>query len=225
MSQTTGETLDLFVPDGDVPLAVRVYRHPDAGAAPQPTIVCAGSWLTVKEQMAETYAARLAAVGYTAVTFDFAGFGASGGVLRQAEVPVRKIANLVAVVDFLRTTSWADPDRVGVLAVCASAQYALGAVARGLPVAALVSVAGWFHDQKSVAPLYGGEDGIAERLARTSSAVTAYSQTGELSLVPAYAPDDPRAGMSMEMDYYGNPARGAVAQWTNEMSELSWGTG
>ena len=53
MSQTIGETFDVFVPDGDVPLAVRVYRHPDADAASQPTVVCAGSWLTVKEQMAE----------------------------------------------------------------------------------------------------------------------------------------------------------------------------
>jgi hypothetical protein len=28
--------------------------------------------------------------------------------------------------------------------------------------------------------------------------------------------------MMFEMDYYGNPARGAVKEWANEMAEPSW---
>jgi hypothetical protein len=46
-----------------------------------------GSWLTVKEQMPHTYASRLAALGCTAFTFDFTGFGQSGGAARQLEHP------------------------------------------------------------------------------------------------------------------------------------------
>jgi uncharacterized protein len=34
-----------------------------------------GSWLTVKEQIATTYARRLAERGYTGFVFDFSGFG------------------------------------------------------------------------------------------------------------------------------------------------------
>jgi fermentation-respiration switch protein FrsA (DUF1100 family) len=28
--------------------------------------------------------------------------------------------------------------------------------------------------------------------------------------------------MSFEMDYYANPARGAVKEWSNQMAETSW---
>ena len=138
-------TRDLIVPDGDVPLAVRIHAPDDPhldGEANLPAVVVTGSWLTVKEQMPDLYAARLAERGFLAVTFDFAGFGASGGGLRQTEIPVRKMRNLAAVVDWLRCQSGVDGERIGVLGVCASAQYALGALARGLPVSAL--------DRKSV---------------------------------------------------------------------------
>ncbi len=215
---------DLVVPDGDVPLAVRLHL-PDAGhdrSGSLPAVVVTGSWLTVKEQMPDLYAARLAEKGFVAVTFDFAGFGASGGSLRQTEIPVRKMRNLGAVVDWLRSTSGVDSQRIGVLGVCASAQYTLGALARGLPVAAFVSVAGWFHDQDSLAPFYGGADGVAERLDRAEAAVRALVGGGDARLAPAYGPGDDRAGMMMEMDYYANPARGAVPSWRNEMNELSW---
>lgn len=219
-------TRDLIVPDGDVPLAVRIHAPDDfpvEGDVRLPAVVVTGSWLTVKEQMPDLYAARLAAQGFVAVTFDFAGFGASGGGLRQTEIPVRKMRNLAAVVDWLRCESGIDGDRIGVLAVCASAQYTLGALARGLPVSAFVSVAGWFHDRASVAAFYGKEDGVTERLSRAEAAAHAVSDGEEPRLAPAYAPGDDQAGMAFEMDYYANPDRGAVPTWRNEMSELTWG--
>jgi uncharacterized protein len=132
---------DTVVPDGDLPLSVRLHRA--AGdPRPAPAILVTGSWLTVKEQMPDLYARRLAQRGFTAITFDFAGFGSSGGGLRQAELPVSKMRNLFAVVDWVRTLSAVDADRIGLLGVCASAQYGLGAMARGLSVASFVSVAG-----------------------------------------------------------------------------------
>jgi uncharacterized protein len=30
------------------------------------------------------------------------------------------------------------------------------------------------------------------------------------------------AGMFFELDYYANPARGVVKEWTNQMAETSW---
>ena len=60
------------------------------------------------------------------------------------------------------------------------------------------------------------------RLARAGAAARRFTATGDLSLVPAYAAGDDRAGMSAEMDYYANPSRGAVPEWRNEMSELTW---
>jgi fermentation-respiration switch protein FrsA (DUF1100 family) len=213
--------LNTMVSAGDVPLAVRVHR-PDADPTePLPTVVVMGSWLTVREQMADHYAAALAARGLAAVTFDFAGFGASGGTLRQTEQPARKVADLTAVTRYLAGLSTV-AGRPGVLGVCASAQYALAALAAGAPVASFASVAGWFHDARSVAAFYGGAPGVTARLDRADDAARRFTTTGTLDTVPAYAPGDDRAGMTVEMDYYANPDRGAVPAWTNAMTELTW---
>ena len=106
--------------------------------------------------------------------------------------------------------------------MCASAQYALRAAAGSARIASLVSVAGWFHDAASVAPFYGGEAGVSRRLERANDALAEYHRSGKLRMVPAYAAGDERAGMSFEMDYYANPARGAVKEWSNQMAEPSW---
>lgn len=208
--------------DGDVPLAARVHRRGDDPSAPQPAVIVMGSWLTVKEQMADLYAAALAERGYTAITFDFAGFGASGGTLRQTELPMRKVANLAAAVAWVSSLSFVRPGGPGVLAVCASAQYTLAAMAAGVPVRSFASVAGWFHDAPSIATFYGGAEGVAARLDRAAAAADAYLSDGHLTTVPAYAAGDDRAGMFVEMDYYASPDRGAIPQWRNEMTELTW---
>lgn len=213
---------DIVLPVAGVPLAVRIHRPEGDPAEPLPAVIVTGSWLTVKEQMPDHYAAALTGRGYAAVTFDFAGFGASGGPLRQTEAPHRKIDELTAVSRFVAGLSTTAPGGPGVLAVCASAQYAVAALAAGAPIASLVSVAGWFHDLRSVAAFYGGPDGVADRLARADAAARRFAATGELDVVPAYAPGDDRAGMAAEMDYYANPERGAVPAWRNEMTELTW---
>jgi hypothetical protein len=172
--------------------------------------------------MASLYARRLVERGYTAFAFDFSGFGESQGAPRQTEMPARKIDDIIAAAKFLRTLACVDPERVGAVAICASAQYTLAALASGAGLRSWASVAGWFHDPASVAGFYGGESGVAERLSRARAAVERYVSTGELGLVPAYAPGDERAGMSFELDYYGSAERGALPAWKNEMSELTW---
>jgi len=207
---------------GDVRLAGRVFRNTDQIDVRQPAVIVTGSWLTVKEQMAETYARRLAERGYTAFTFDFTGFGESGGAPRQAEIPDRKIADLVAAADFVSTLSIVEPGTLAHLAICASAQYGLAALARGSQVQRFISVAGWYHDPASVAPFYGGPSGIASRVERARGAIDRYAASGSVDTVPAYRAGDENAAMFFELDYYGNPARGAVPAWKNEMATLSW---
>jgi len=208
--------------NGDVPLAARVYRDTDDDLERQPAVLVTGSWLTVQDQMPDHYARALAARGYTVFTFDFAGFGASGGTLRQAEIPARKIADIATAARFVSNLSFVKPGGVGQLAVCASAQYALAAIAGGAPIASFASVAGWFHDTASVAPFYGGRPGVDARLERARAALAAFTATGEVATVPAYEAGNDQAAMFFELDYYTDPARGAVATWRNEMAELSW---
>jgi uncharacterized protein len=207
---------------GGVPLAGRMHRDPAAGVERQPAVLVTGSWLTVKEQMPDRYAAELAARGYTALTFDFAGFGESGGEPRQFESPTRKMADLAAAAAYARSLSLVTTGPPALLAVCASAQYGLAAAASGLELAAFCSVAGWFHDLSTAAPLYGGMDGVTERLDRADAALVRYLRDGEVVTVSAYDPEDERAGMPMPLSYYADADRGAVAAWTNAMAEMSW---
>jgi dienelactone hydrolase len=145
----------VFISDG-VPLAGTFVRNSASLSARQRCVVVTGSWLTVKEQMALVYARALAQRGFAAFTYDFCGWGASDGALRHWELPTQKARDMVAAVDFVSSLSFAGP-KVGYLAVCASAQYALRAAAGSARLASLVTVAGWFHDATSVAPFYGGE--------------------------------------------------------------------
>src|SRR5687768_6789410 len=108
-----------------VPLAGRILRNTASFDERQRAVIAMGSWLTVKEQMASIYARRFAQLGYTALVFDFAGFGQSHGEPRRTEMPARKIADIEAAVQFLRTLAFVEPDRIGCIAVCASAQYTL----------------------------------------------------------------------------------------------------
>lgn len=207
---------------GDTPLAGRLYRNTTRWDVRQPAVIVTGSWLTVKEQMPQLYATRLAERGYAAFTFDFTGFGESGGALRQAEIPDRKIADLIAAADFLTTVSLVEPDTIAHLAVCASAQYGLAAIARGSRVSRFASVAGWFHDEPSVAGFYGGQSGVEARLIAARDAAKRYETDGVVEMVPAYQAGDESAAMFFELDYYANPARGAVPSWKNQMATLSW---
>lgn len=204
------------------PLIGRLYRNtPDLNTR-QPAVVVTGSWLTVKEQMPAVYAKRLAGLGYTAFTFDFAGFGESQGTPRQCEMPLRKIADIKAAAHFMHTQSFTQAGRVGHLANCASAQFTLAAIADGAPIASFASVAGWFHDANSVAPFYGAAEGVRLRLGRAQAAIERFIATGETVMAPAYRAGDDRAAMFFPLDYYERRERGVVPAWKNEMAEMTW---
>jgi uncharacterized protein len=208
-------------PAGGVWLAGRLYGAGDPFER-RPGVVVTGSWLTVKEQMAGRYAVELARRGYTALTFDFAGWGDSRGELRHVESPASKIADIGAAAAYLSSRSFVAPGGVAHVGICTSAQYALAAVAAGAPIRSFAAVAGWFHDTSTVAPFYGGRTGVEERLQRADAAIERFVASGEVLTVPAYAPGDDRAGMFLELDYYADPARGAVPSWPNIMAEMSW---
>ena len=215
------ETPVVFDSQG-VPLSGRILRNTASLTERQPAVIVIGSWLTVKEQMATTYGRRLAESGCTAFVFDFTGFGESEGEPRQAELPARKIADIRAAAEFLRTLAFVDADRIGAVAICASAQYTLAALAQGAPIRSWASVAGWFHDPASVAPFYGGAPGVTRRVERAREALERYAATRETLIAPAYEPGNERAGMHFDLDYYAQPSRGAIPAWPNAMAEMTW---
>jgi hypothetical protein len=210
----------IVFPGGDSMLAGIIVRNEENPVAPG--VIVSGSWLTVKEQMALLYARRLAALGYCTFVFDFAGFGESRGEPRQAEIPERKIGDILAAAEFFSSLSVCTPGDVAWVAVCASAQYVLRAIARGAPISVFASVAGWFHNAETIALFYGGSSGVARRIALARDDVKAFLRSGPRTMARAYAPGDETAGMHFPLDYYANPTRGAITAWKNEMAPMSW---
>jgi hypothetical protein len=96
------------------------------------------------------YAIELARRGYTALTFDFAGWGDGGGELRHVGSPASKIADIGAAA-CLSSRSFVAPGGVAHVGICTSGRYALAAVAAGAPIRSFAAVVGWFHDTSTVA--------------------------------------------------------------------------
>lgn len=190
-----------------------------------PGVVVTGSWLTVKEQMPARYAALLRERGFAALTFDFKNFGASEGSPREVESPWSKAEDIVNAAAFLRSTPGIDPERVSILAVCASAGYAALALTAGARFSSAAFVAPWLHDAEIVRSLYGGDAAVRERMEAAEEARAAYARSGDVAYVPAVSNADPSAAMYAPgdvFDYYLNPARGAVPTWGARFATMAW---
>lgn len=187
-----------------------------------PGVLVGGSWTTVKEQMADLYARRLAERGFAAMSFDYRFYGESTGEPRQYESPEAKIADVRSAAAFLASHPAVDHGRVGGLAVCASAGYFAHAIAGGAPLRSYATVAAWLHDPATVGAFYGGEEGVGRRVALGNAAREKFERTGEVDYVPAQSDREENAAMFFPIDYYMNPARGNVPAWTNRFAVMSW---
>lgn len=187
-----------------------------------PVAIVTGSWTTVKEQMSGLYAQKLSEQGYAVLTFDFRNFGESGGKARNFESPANKIADIKNAVTFLRTLKAVDRERIAGLGICASAGYMAIATAQDPRIKTFIAIAPWLHNPNLVQLVYGGESGVNQRLAAAKIAKNKFIQTGEVETVPAISTTNSQAAMFGDFDYYLNPKRGAIPQWSNGFAVMSW---
>lgn len=139
--------------------------------------------------------------------------------------PRRKAEDIRNALLFLRTRAEVDPERAGVLAIGASAGYSALAALDEPAVKSIVMVAPWLHDAAIVKEMYGGDAGVAERLAKARAAGEHYVMTGTVDYVPAASNSDPTAAMYASgdaLDYYLNPKRGAIPQWGARFAVMAW---
>ncbi|MFG2006538.1 alpha/beta hydrolase [Spirillospora sp. NPDC048911] len=200
-------TGNLFLPDGD---------------GPAPGIVVAGTWTSVKEQMADRYAEQLADRGFAALSFDFTGYGESEGEPRDFESPEQKIRDIHNAVTFLAAHDAVDGERLGALGVCAAAMYMSANAVDDPRIKSVSLVAPWLHDPEICRGAYGGAEGVAERIEAAEAARAKYEASGEVEYVPVVSGTDPRAAMPMEVDFYLNPDRGGIPEWPNRFAVMAW---
>jgi fermentation-respiration switch protein FrsA (DUF1100 family) len=81
----------------------------------------------VKEQSANLYATKLAEQGFVTMSLDLSFWGESDGQPRNAVSPDIYAEDFSAAVDFLRTQSFVDKERIGAVGICGSGSFVISA--------------------------------------------------------------------------------------------------
>ncbi|WP_434447036.1 alpha/beta hydrolase [Lentzea sp. E54] len=116
----------ITIPRGPIELVADLHLPDDIDASvPLRAVVLSTPGSSVKEQIGANYASRLAARGIAALVFDPAYQGRSGGEPRDLEDPYRRGEDISYAIDALSTIPGIDPERIGVLGICAGGGYAV----------------------------------------------------------------------------------------------------
>ncbi|AIY66378.1 alpha/beta hydrolase [Pseudoalteromonas piratica] len=188
-----------------------------------PAVIVSGSWTTVKEQMAGLYAKKLSEQGFIALAFDFRNFGESEGKIPFYENPQQKVADIKSAVSFLQAHANVNNEKIGALGICAGSMYTLIAASEDNRIKSVVTAASWLHDAEAVKMFYAGEQGVSAKIRQAQKAKQKFQKTGEIDYIPSISTTDESAAMFGPYDYYLNPERGAVSQWSNDkFAVMSW---
>lgn len=211
--ESEGKTIvgTLFLPAG--------YQ---AGERP-PVVIVDGPWTQVKEQVGYRYSEALAKRGFAALAFDHRYYGESGGDPRQLESSKAKIKDIQNAITFLSSPDGLNSDQIGLLGVCAAAGNMAFVASRNERIGAFATIASWLQHPETTLMVYGGEEGVQDRINKAERALKEYRQSGEMQYVKAYdASEDSDAAMFFPLDYYGNPERGAIDEWENCFAVAGW---
>ncbi|TCK33296.1 alpha-beta hydrolase superfamily lysophospholipase [Paraburkholderia sp. BL8N3] len=120
----------------DHDIAVTV-RH-QAIDARQPVVILCHGFCGIQELLLPRFAETFVEAGYAAVTFDYRGFGASGGE-RGRLVPSMQIDDIHTVIAFVKTLRCIDADRIGLWGTSLGGGHVFAAAASDPSIKAVIS--------------------------------------------------------------------------------------
>ena len=134
-----------------------------------------------------------------------------------------KKADVKNAVSYLETLSEVDNSKIGAFGVCAGAMYTLMAASEDDRIKSVVTTASWLHDAEAVKLFYGGEEGVNAKINAAQEAKKEFAEYGTIQYIPSISTEDESAAMYGPYDYYLNPERGAIPEWSNDkFAVMSW---
>jgi fermentation-respiration switch protein FrsA (DUF1100 family) len=95
--------------------------------ARHPAIIVGHPFGATKEQTSNLYATKMAEQGFVTLSFDLSFWGESDGLSRNVVLPDVYVEDFSAAADYLSSQSFVDRNRIGVIGVCASGAFSIGA--------------------------------------------------------------------------------------------------
>lgn len=194
-----------------------------------PAIVVVHPGGGVKEQTAGLYALKLAEQGFVTLAFDAAHQGASGGLPRFIDDPMKRVVDFYSAVDYLTTLPYVDDARLGALGVCAGSGITVKASMTDRRIKALAIVSG-IDSGAAARKGWDGKTSVSAML-DTLAKVGAQRSAEAGGAAPVYVPYVPALGdktaprdLQEAADYYLTD-RGSYPTSTNRMLMTSISTG
>jgi len=184
-------------------------------------IVCVHPGGGVKEQTAGVYAQRLAEQGFVTLAFDASHQGASGGMPRFLDDPMKRVGDIYSAVDYLTSLPYVDAERIGALGICAGSGAAVKAASterriKAIGTVSAVDVGAAFRKG------WDGKSPESDQIA-TLEAVAKQRTAEAAGGAPVYVPYVPNVGdttaprdLQEAADYYLTP-RGQHPNAPNKM--------
>ncbi|WGS48745.1 lysophospholipase [Paraburkholderia sp. D15] len=129
-------------------IALTVHR-PDVQDQNVPAIILCHGFCGIQEVLLPRFADAFVAAGYAAITFDYRGFGASGGEKGRL-VPAMQIEDIHTVIDFVKGLPQIDTARIALWGTSLGGAHVLAAAASDPSIKAVVSQLSFADGQQVV---------------------------------------------------------------------------
>ncbi|MBT2117458.1 alpha/beta fold hydrolase [Dyella sp. LX-66] len=164
---------------GESPLAATLHLPEQPG--PHAAVLLCHGFCGTQPLLLPAFAAAFAQAGYVAVTFDYRGFGESGGE-RGRLVPSMQIDDILAVLGWLKAHDQVDAQRIGLWGTSLGGGHVMGAAARDAGVRCVVSQLAFADGEEVIAGHMSAEE--KQAFLATLAKMEERKQAGKEMFVP-----------------------------------------